>query len=430
MLAFAALVGLVGLVGLPSSAHGQAETVKLGMNYPKTGPYQVQGLDQWRAAKLAVEEINAAGGILDRQVEIVWRDSRSRADVSARNVAELIDNEGARMVFGGASSAVAVAAGRVCQEKGVTYFGTLTYSTATTGVDGHRHIFRECSDSWMGAKAIADHLNQSYAGQTYFYITADYTWGHTTEASLRALTQTTDAHAHQGVILPFPGTSDEDFEKALAIAQAREPDVLVLVLFGNDMVTCVRRATAMGLKQKTQIVVPNLTLGMAEGAGPDVMEGIIGSVPWCWKVPYQYDYPRGKAFVETFAERHGRYPSTSGASAYTIVHQYKDAVERAGSFASCDVVKALEGHNYTCLKDEQYWRPFDHQSVQTVYAVTCQPAELVLRDPYRLDYFKILGSTSGEEGAISFTQWRRSRLAAGKAPRLEALPAESRLATR
>ena len=48
-----------------------ADTVTVGMNYPKTGPYSIQGLDQWRAAELAVEEINAAGGILGKQVKII-----------------------------------------------------------------------------------------------------------------------------------------------------------------------------------------------------------------------------------------------------------------------------------------------------------------------------------------------------------------------
>ena len=131
------------------------DSIKIGLNYPKTGPYSVQGLDQWRAAAMAVEEINAAGGILGNNVEIVWRDSKSRADLTKINVAELIDKENVNMVFGGSSSSVAVAAGEVCQEKGIVFFGTLTYSTSTTGTHGRRHTFRETYNSWMAAKAIS-----------------------------------------------------------------------------------------------------------------------------------------------------------------------------------------------------------------------------------------------------------------------------------
>ena len=113
-----------------------ADSVKIGLNYPKTGPYEVQGLDQWRAAQMAIEEINAAGGINGSTVELVWRDSQSKTDVTQQNVADMIDKEGVKMVFGGSSSGVAIAAGKVCGQKNIPFFGTLTYSTATTGTSG------------------------------------------------------------------------------------------------------------------------------------------------------------------------------------------------------------------------------------------------------------------------------------------------------
>ncbi len=414
----------LGLLGIPANA-----TVTIGLNYPKSGPYSVQGLDQWRAAEMAVSEINAAGGIKGEQVQIAWRDSQSKADVSTQNVTDLIEKEGAKMIFGGSSSGVAVAAGHVCQEKGVPFFGTLTYSTATTGSQGHRHTFRECYDAWMGAEALASYLNENFAGKKYYYITADYTWGHTTEASMRKFTNTLDKSKHKGMLTPFPGATEDDFRRAVSVAKMVKPDVLVLVLFGNDMVQAVRQATAMGLKEKMQIVVPNLTLGMAEGAGPKVMEGVIGALPWCWQVPYKYGYTRGKKFVEDYSAKYGRYPSTSGASAYTILHEYKAAVERAGTFDAPAVIQALEGHEYTLLKDKQYWRPFDHQSVQTVYAVKCKPEAAVRRDKYGLDYFEILSFVPGEQAVISQEEWAEARQAAGKPEYLETLPGE-RVATR
>jgi len=401
-----------------------ADVVKIGLNYPKTGPYSVQGLDQWRATELAVNEINAAGGVLGKKIEVVWRDSMSKADVTTNNVSELIDKEGVKMVFGGSASSVAVAASKVCQEKGVLFFGTLTYSTATTGEEGHRHCFRECYNAWMGAKAIASYLKENFSGKKYFYITADYTWGWTTEASVRRFSNTEDKSQHKGMLTPFPEASEGDFKKALSFAKMLKPDVLVLVLFGKDMSTAIRLGTAMGLKKDMQIVVPNLTLGMAEGGGPKVMEGVIGALPWTWKVPYKYDYPRGKEFVETFSAKYDRYPSTSGASAYTILYEYKAAVERAGTFDAPAVIKALEGHEYTLLKDKQVWRDFDHQSVQTVYEVKCNPQATVLKDKYKLDYFEILSSLPGTEAVQTREEWNALRTAAGKPTHLEKLPGE------
>ncbi|HEY5998447.1 MAG TPA: substrate-binding protein [bacterium] len=423
--AFAAtlLAVLAAWAALPSLLAAQ-ETVKLGLNYPRTGPYFTQGLDQFRAAQMAVEEVNAAGGILGRRVELVWRDSQSKVDVTRRNVLELIEQERVAMLFGGSASSVAVAAGEIAQQKGVPFFGTLTYSTATTGTDGHRFTFRECYDSWMGAKVLSRYLTKQFAGRKYFYITADYTWGWTTEDSLRRLTGTTDTAAHPGVRTPFPTATAKDFRAALERAAAARPDVLVLVLFGTDMVNTINMANGLGLKQAMQIVVPNLTLGMAEDAGPQSMAGVLGALPWAWNVPYKYGYAGGQRFVERFAERYKRYPCTSGASAYVIVQEYKAAVERAGSFDGPAVVRALEGHAYTRLKDAQTWRPFDHQSVQTVYAVRCKPAAEVLRDKFKEDYFEILDALPGQEAAVTREEWQALRAAAGKAPALEKLPGE------
>lgn len=401
-----------------SNAVASQDTVWIALNYPETGPYVVQGLDQWRAAELARIEINKAGGILGKQVQFRLYDSGSNVETTIKNVTDAIDDGGVKMVFGGSSSAVAIAAGKICQAKKVPFFGTLTYSTATTGIDAHRYMFRECYNAWMGAKTLASYLNMNFSGKKYFYITADYTWGWTTEASLRKFTGTENKSEHPSVRTPFPSN---DFSRALKRAQRAKPQVLVLVLFGQEMANAVRMADAMGMKSQMQIVVPNLTLGMAERGTPKSMEGVIGALPWTWQVPYQFNYKKGIDFVEKFTKRFNRYPSTSGASAYTIMHEYKAAVERAGTFDADAVVKALEGHSYQYLKDRQIWRSFDHQSVQTVYTVRCRPAADVLENKHHLDYFRIIGSLQGSEAVRTRSEWNAVRKGAGKPTSLEPL---------
>ena len=402
-----------------SMALASQDTIKIALNYPETGPYRKEGKDQWKAAYLAKNEINAAGGILNKQIELVTYDTKSSAALAARNAAQAIDNEGVKMVFGGSSSAVAVAVSKVCQEKETLFFGTLTYSTTVTGSEGRRHTFRECYDSWMAAKAMSSYLKKNFSGQKYFYITADYTWGWTTEASLRKFSGTEDKSVHKGVLTPFPST---DFSSALKKAEQERPDVLVLVLFGQEMANAIRSAHKMGMKDRMQILVPNLTIGMAERGGPRAMEGVVGTLPWCWQIPYKYNYTKGIKFVEDFQKEHQRYPSTSAASAYAIMYEYKSAVERAGSFESTKVIKALEGHRYQLLKDQQVWRDFDHQSVQTVYVVRCKPREEVVKNKYNLDYFEIIDSLPGNKAAITRQEWNEVRKAAGKPTRLEKLP--------
>ncbi|MDM8516963.1 ABC transporter substrate-binding protein [Desulfobacterales bacterium HSG16] len=398
-----------------------AKDLKIGLNYPRTGPYSVQGEAQYKSAMLAAKEINKAGGINGRQIKIIAKDSKSVVKVAENNVKELIDVDGCEMIFGGSASSVAIAAGKIAKSRKKIYFGTLTYSNDTTVAEGHKYMFRECYNAWMAARALTYYLRESgYTGKRFFYITADYTWGRTTESSFRKFSNTSNKRRHKSVLTPFPGAETKDFESALKKAAASKATVLVLVLFGKDMSTALQMAYKMGLKQKMDaVVVPNLTLGMAQATGPEIMEGVVGSLPWCWKVPYLYGYDKGKSFVEKYLKQYQSYPSTSAASAYTILYQYKDAVERAGTIKTDEVIQSLEGHRFVSLKDEQSWRKFDHQCVQTVYAVRCRSAADVKKSLHSQDFFEIVDSMSGGEAARNKFNWKAARRKAGKPPFLE-----------
>jgi ABC-type branched-subunit amino acid transport system substrate-binding protein len=403
---------------LLGSATVSAESLKIGLNYPETGRYKNQGLQQRLAAYLAVEEINQAGGVLGQPLELVIRNTRGEPEKGARNTAEMIDQEGVQMVFGGVSSAVAIASGKAARDRNRIYFGTLTYSNATTDSEGHRFMFREPYNAWMTAKALGDYLNQNHANDDYFYITSDYTWGWSVEESVRQFSNTQDTERHPGVKTPFPRALITDFRKALEQAAESDAKVLMMVLFGDDMVRALQVAYEMGLTKRMQVVVPNLTLGMVRQVGPTIMEGVVGGAPWVWNLPYENNYQRGKDFVEAFSDRYEMRPSSSAASAYSIVYQYKEAVERAGSTNTDAVIRALEGHRYSFLKDEQYWREFDHQNVQTVYVVRIKPRETVVADQFSSDYFEIIDFLPGDEAAQTREEWEQRRKEAGKPTRL------------
>ena len=392
--------------------------VKIGLNYPKTGAYAEQGLAQARAALMAVDEINEAGGIAGRKIELVMRNSASQVERTKKNVDDLVNNHDVSMIFGGSSSAVAIAGGQQAKLHDRLYFGTLTYSNATTREKGHTHMFRETYNAWMAAKVLSKYLLKNHGNERYFYLTADYTWGWSTEQSMRLFTNTEDKDRHAGTLTSFPRPRASEIRAALEQAKASGAKVLVLVQFGKDMVTALDLAHVMGLQKDMTIIVPSLTLGMAKFAGPFTMQGIIGAVPWVWKVPYQYSYPRGIAFVEDFKARYEDYPSSSAASAYSILWEYKAAVERAGTFNTKKVIAALEGHSYEILKDQQTWRKFDHQSVQSVYAVRIKPRDEIVKNDYHADFFEIVETLPAKEAAQSFEEWSAARRAAGLSSRL------------
>jgi ABC-type branched-subunit amino acid transport system substrate-binding protein len=398
--------------GLTACAQA-AEPITLGLNYPRTGPYKEEGLAQMRGALLAIDELNAQGGVLGRPLRLSSRDSASRPEKAVRNVDKLAA-EGAAMLFGGSSSAVAIAAGKRAAQHGLLYFGTLTYSNDTTGKDGHRYMFRECNNAWMSARVLGQYLSKHLPDKRYFYVTSDYTWGHTTESSLRQTTGSEDTARHPGLKVPFPGARLADFQDALSQAAASDAEVLALVLFGEDLVRAMRVAKDLGLTERLQIVAPNLTQSMVEQAGPGLMQGVIGTEPWTWRVPALEQAARGEAFVEAFSQRYQMYPSSSAASAYSIVQQWADAAQRARSLDSEALIEALEGHRYQLLKGPQEWRPFDHQNLQTVYAVKVKARAEVLKDPLKQDYFEIVERLDASQAAPSLAEWQAERRAAGQ----------------
>lgn len=395
-----------------------ADTIKLGFNYPQSGRYKDLGLQQRLAAFLAVEEINKAGGILGKKVELVIRNTTGSPERGAANTEELITQENVDMVFGGASSAVTIASGKVAKNLGRLYFGTTTSANATTGSEGHDHMFREYPNAWMTANTLGNYLTSNFSDSKYFYVTADYTWGWSSEESFRNFTNTTDKEAHPHALTPFPAAFIKDFKEALGTAEKSGADILLLVLYGDDLVRALKVAHEMGLKDKMQIVLPNITVGMAQAVGATIMEGVISTTPWEWMIPYQLDFVRGQKFVEAFTEKYKVRPTSTAATAYSIVYQYKDAVERAGTTKTQSLIKALEGHEFTLLKDRQQWRAFDHQNLQTLYVVRSKEREEVVKDPLRSDFFEVVGSLDGEKAAQTLTEWQAERAAANKPPHL------------
>lgn len=395
-----------------------ADPVIIGLNYPRTGHYKEEGLAQMRGALLAIDEINSQGGVLGRDIRIITRDTASRPDKAARNVDKLVE-EGAVMLFGSVSSAVAIAASARAQQLNTLYFATIGYSNDVTGKNGHRYVFRESSSATMTGRALGKYLSDNMPNKKYFYITADYTWGHSSEQALRENTNSLDSSQHKGVLLPFPTAKQSDYNAALQQAKDSGAEIIALVLYGHDLVRAMRTAEGMGLTEQVQFIAPNLTQSVIEQAGPAVMAGVIGTEHWLWRAPELEQSKTGIAFVERFNKAYDLYPPSAAASAYTVVKQWADAVNRSKSYNSEIVINALEDHTYTLLKDAAQWRAFDHQNVQTVYVVQANERNTVMEHPSKQDYLKILERFDAEQTAQTLQQWQAERTKAGKPTRLQ-----------
>lgn len=396
------------LVILPLGTAQAVEPIPIGLTYPRTGNYKAEGLELNRGALLAVDVINSGGGVLGRPLELLGENSASRKQAAERNI-EKFAQLGVTMAFGGATSDEAIAAGKRARELGMLYFATLSYANDVTGSQGQRYLFRESNSAWMSAKVLGEYLTWHMPRRRYHYIVLDDTWGRSTESALRTATSSQDRARNGYSVIPAKGAHRADYLKALQKAAASEADMLVIVLLGDDLMRTMRLASNLGLSKKMQIIVPNLSKSIVQEAGPSVMAGVIGTEAWTWRVPEQEKSPEGQTFVDAYIAQHREYPGSAAASAYSIVRQWADAVQRSGSLDSGAVIASLENHSYRLLKDEQQWRAFDHQNVQSIYAVKVKSRNEIMRSPLKQDYFDIIHRMDGEAAAPSLDDWQQER---------------------
>ncbi len=399
---------VIALALLTFTAAHAAKPIRLGLNYPSTGNYKSEGLELRRGAMLAVEQINQGGGVLGRPLELVSLNSAARAEKAQANV-ERFASQGAAMVFGGANSEEALSAGQRARELGLLYFPTLGYANEITGRDGHRHLFRESNSAWMSARVLGEYLSWHMPNRRYYYISLDDAWGRSMEQALREATKSRDRARHGYSKIAERGARRGEYLAALQKAAASEADVLVIVLLGEDLVQTMRLAQTLDLGKRMQIIVPNLTQSIVEQAGPMVMEHVIGTEAWTWRVPKLVESAAGQAFVDRYIAQHQAYPGSTAASAYGIVQQWAAAAQRAGKLDSAAVIAAMENHRYRLLKDEQYWRDFDHQNVQSIFAVRVRSRSEIMQDRFKQDYFTIIHRMDGEEAAPSLDDWQQER---------------------
>lgn len=390
------LIAVLSFFGLQLQSLAAAPLV-IGLSYPSTGSYKWEGLSQKRGALMAVEEINREGGILGRSLKLVSRNSGATPDRAVQNV-ERLAADGAVMLMGGASSDEVIAAGERARKLRLPYFVPTAYANRVTGRAGHDYLFREGASARMANNLLMEYLETTLPGTRYFIITGDdvIPSGRSSDLDVASRSRDRSTRGH--------------YREALKQAEQSNADVLILMLYGTDVVNAMRMVHDLRLNERMQVVVPNLSQDMVEQAGPALMSGVIGTDTWTWRVPEREGNDRGKRFVADYIGRYQGYPSSAAASAYGIVRQWADAVARAGTTESAAVIAALNDHTYRLLKDEQKWRALDHQNLQSMYVVRVKPRAEVIKDELKQDYFEILDWMEGEVAAPTEKEvrWERS----------------------
>ncbi|HUF57028.1 MAG TPA: substrate-binding protein [Thermohalobaculum sp.] len=363
----------------------QGDSIVLGFNVPQTGAYADEGADELRAYELAVKHLNGEGdggmlttfsskalqgnGVLGKKVTFVTGDTQTKSDAARASAKRMIEADGALMITGGSSSGVAIAVQGLCQEEGVIFMAGLTHSNDTTGKDKRANGFRHFFNTEMTGRALAPILESNYGtDRKAYHLTADYTWGWSQENSIKTYTEEIGWETVQTVLTPLGAG---DFSQYLTPVLNSDADVLILNHYGKDMVNSLTQAVQFGLKGKEvngkefEIVVPLYSRLMAQGAG-EAVKGIFGSTNWHWTLQDE----GSQAFVRSFGQEYGFPPSQAAHTCYCQALLYADAAERAGTFAPCGIVEALEGFEFDGLGNgPTLYRAEDHQCFKNVLVV-------------------------------------------------------------
>ena len=276
-----------------------ADAVKIGLDNPLTGTYAALGKNELIGGQLALDQINAKGGILGRQVELLVEDSTSGdAGTAVQKARKLIDRDKVDFLLGNVNSALALAMAQVSNEKGILHIVPGGHTDAVTGTNCHWNVFRVCNTTQMEANAVAGALIKN-AGKKWYYITPDYAFGHTLQAGLEKAAAKLGGTKVGGDLTPL-GTTD--FSSYLIKAQAANPDVIIFLQAGDDMVNALKQAVQFGLDKKFHLAGAQQELEVLLGLPPEARIGT-WVFEWYWNQP---NVPHVAEFVAEVAQEERR----------------------------------------------------------------------------------------------------------------------------
>jgi len=388
----AGAAGLTGLAGCSGGGGGsefpplgnypvEGDTVTFGFNVPQSGSYSQEGEDELRGYRLAKKHLNNGGGwvdsfedlsgdgVLGKTVESVNGDTATDPDTARQSASRMISRDNAIMVTGGSSSAVAIAVQELCQQEKVHFQACLTHSNDTTGKSCVRYSFREVFNAWASAQALAPVMRDEYGeGLQFYQLYADYSWGQTVQSSMNQfLTEVAGWEQIDSVPTPL-GTSDYS---SFLSEVPDDADALVLAHYGLDAANSMPQAIDQGLDEDMEIIVPLYNRLMAEAAA-DSIGGIFGTVAWDPAI----DNEPSNAFVEVFQNEYDKLPSGPAQLAYAQTLQYAAAAERAETFYPPEVIRQLEGYEYSNIgMGQETMRKCDHQAIRDVPVARGLPPE-------------------------------------------------------
>lgn len=312
-----------------------ANPVKVGFVTSLSGVYAALGTNEVRGGQMAQAEINAAGGILGRKLEILPEDDAGQTDIAVQKLRKLIERDNIDYSVGAVSSGVSLALAQVSEQFGRVHIVDGGHADSITGSDCAWNTFRIPTNGNMEANAIGKVLAEKF-GTKWYITTPDYAYGWSLQEAFTRVNAELGGRIVGADRLPL-GTSD--YSAVLLKVAAEKPDVFLVFQAGEDAIAILTQITQFGLDKQ-----------MAIAGGLQEWENIVALPPaarigwwtfeWYYKQP---DVPLVAGFVERYRALYKANPTARSWFGYASIHSLALAAEKAGSADSVAVAHAMEG---------------------------------------------------------------------------------------
>ncbi|MGE0152320.1 MAG: ABC transporter substrate-binding protein [Reyranellaceae bacterium] len=357
VLTAAALSVALGL-GVPASAQN---TIKIGeMNSYKVFP---AFLDPYKKGwELAVEEVNAAGGVLGRKIEIVSRDDNGNPGDAVRVAEELVSRENVAFLIGTFPSNVGLAVADFAKQKKMLFIAAEPLTDKIVWEGGNRYTFRLRASTYMQTAMLVPEAAK-LKKKRWAIVYPNYEYGQAATAAFKKLIKEQQPDVEFVVEQAVPLNKIEAGAVVQAIADAK-PDAIFSSLFAADLAKFVREGNTRGLFK--DVAVLNLL-----GGEPEYLDPLKDETPAGWYVTgYPWDQiatPEHTKFKDAYMKKYGDYPRLGSIVGYSTVIAAAAAIKKANSTDSEKLVEAMRGLTHSTPFGDITWRALDHQSTMGAY---------------------------------------------------------------
>jgi len=352
----------VGLFAVCPLLYAQS-TIKVGIVDTYTGPATTFTMDVLDGFKLAVNKINAKGGVLGKKIEYATRDEKFKPDIGLAMAKELVLKEKVDIIMGTINSATTLAISDFVKKEKIPFFVTFAKSDKIIGEKGHKYIFNMNENTAMAGKAAAIALSKKpyikywIAGDDYEYghAIADGVWNNLKKMKPQV----------QKVGESWWKVGEADFTPYITQILAAKPDFIIVATGGSGMVNFQKAAKATGLSQKIPFYQHTaVELSVVKPQGQNAPEGVYGTANYFFYYP---DTPANKAFVEEFKRTYNREPRIGALSGYMTAQFIAEGYKKAGKIDTEALIKALEGMSLDSPVGPLAIRACDHQLELPMY---------------------------------------------------------------